>query len=177
MRMSATSQASVALVASIGLLGFGFLAKGWRYHADQPQQAAATFATVQKFMARHGWSPEKAISYRAGMPLTAEAFRKDGCPRSANIIDLGNNLELQSYVRLLYDDVVFVQDGHLLRDGSAWHHQYERFTRLGSRVFAGNTAYAMPILAVAPAPTDDACSPPGTQDWGRFNRPGAEFAP
>jgi hypothetical protein len=147
--------ASVVLSAIVVGIGLKVVRYGVVYSApgDTLQRADAVMLT-------HGWRREANVPFGAGMPLVAATYVKTGCDGRATITLLGKHPELQHYVRLRHGgNVAFLHEAEGKAVPGAFDRQLEQ-----ARQWIG-APVGQPMMAVAPVPNGQACSPPPATTW------------
>ena len=153
-----------ASVISLILLGVGL--KIWRAAETEAPSTEKAVALVQAVMSAHGWQPQPIVTYDQYTPMIKLPFTKAGCLVPVSISLIGDTIEMQDYVKLIYSgDVQFIQDGRRVDTPDARGRQYQRLIGAISRIMAGKQVVRLPILATSPAHGGAPCSAPGDKEW------------
>lgn len=153
----------LAPLMAIVVVVLGLAMKAARYSAPPQLSREAAAAHISVAMRGAGWQPAGPLEARVGGLYSQLLFARAGCPHPVAIALLDGNAESADFVSRAYaGDLVFVQEGQIVRRPSGLRRHWSRLIDATMRNLGWASGEMLPILAVSPAKSEarTSCDPP-----------------
>lgn len=159
----------VVVCCTVLIVGLGM--KILRY-VTPPQRMTQSFdVQLTQFLSDTGWQRVQKASENENKAVQIITFRKRACTEPLRISIVGTTSGLESYLRQQFgDDIAFVQHGSVRPHPSLLRFQIVRAWQRMVAYVVNKPEPRRPILAVTPAPREDAtsCMGPTIAQWQSF---------